>query len=85
MKMYVPKIKESVKKDIKDFVFYHHNYSSSRTKKDYYQALTLIWVDFLEVRFKVRREITPCLKLLLETSNFARKYTRIWSFRKYTF
>ena len=35
-----------------------------------------------------RREITPCLKLVrinLETRNLVRKYTHIFSFRKYTF
>ena len=56
-------------------------------------VLTLIWVGFLLVRFDVYRggrggKITPCLKLvriMLETSNLVRKYTRICSFRKYTF
>ena len=58
--------------------------------------LNLIWVDFLGVRFEVGGggKITlspllpPCLKLvriMLETSNLARKYTPICSFRKYTF
>ena len=55
--------------------------------------LTLIWVGFLGVHFEVGGEgkiITPppCLKLvriMLKTSNLARKYTSICSFRKYTF
>ena len=51
---------------------------------------TLIWVGFLGVSFKVGwgGKITPCLKpvrIKLETSNLARKYTPICSFRKYTF
>ena len=53
--------------------------------------LTLIWVGFLGVRFEVGRggkggKITPCLKLvriMQETSSLARKYTHIFSFRKY--
>ena len=48
----------------------------------------LIWVGFLGVRSKVRGEITPYLKLVgvtLETWDLVRKYTRIFSFRKYTF
>ena len=53
-------------------------------------SLTLIWVGFLGVRFEVRGgvKLTPCLKLvriMLETSNLARKYTHLCSFRKYTF
>ena len=56
--------------------------------------LTLIWVGFLGVRFELegggggKLPPTPCLKLvriMLETSNAARKYTPIFSFRKYTF
>ena len=55
------------------------------------RTLTLIWVDFLGVRFEVGGggvKITPCLKpvrIMLETSNLARKYTPIRSFRKYIF
>ena len=40
-------------------------------------TLTLIWVDFLGVRFEVWG-VPPCLKpvkIMLETSNLARKYT----------
>ena len=59
-------------------------------------TLTLIWMDFLGVRFEVcvcvcgggGGKITPCLKpvtIMLETSNLARKYTPILSFRKYNF
>ena len=55
-------------------------------------VLTLIWVGFLGVCFEVGwrggGKITPFLKLIrimLETWNLARKYTRIFSFRKYTF
>ena len=60
-------------------------------------SLTLIWVGFLGVRFEVGRgggKITsnyptsPCLKLVritLETSNLASKYTHIRNFRKFTF
>ena len=53
-------------------------------------VLTLIWVGFLGVRFEVGGggQIPPRLKLvriMLETSNLARKYTPICSFRKYTF
>ena len=50
-------------------------------------TLTLIWVDFLGVRFEVWG-VPPCLKpvkIMLETSNLARKYTSVCSFRKYTF
>ena len=53
--------------------------------------VTLIWVGFLGVRFEVGwggGKITPCLKLvriMLETSDLTRKYTPIFSFRKYTF
>ena len=52
--------------------------------------LTLIWVGVLGVRFEVEGggKITPRLKpvrIMLETSNLARKYTPICSFRKYTF
>ena len=50
--------------------------------------LTLIWVGFLGVRFEVGGKIPPRLKLvkiMLETSNLARKYTLMCSFRKYTF
>ena len=51
--------------------------------------LTQIWVGVLGVRFEVGGKITsPCLKLvkiMLETSNLASKYTSICSFRKYTF
>ena len=55
--------------------------------------LTLIWVGFLGVCFQVGmggggENYLPCLKLvrvMLETSNLARKYTSICSFRKYTF
>ena len=53
--------------------------------------LTLIWVDFLVVRFEVEgggKTTTPCLKLViitLETSNLVRKYAPICSFKKYTF
>ena len=54
-------------------------------------CLTLIWVGFLGIRFEVgggKIIPPPCLKLvrvMLETSNLARKYTPICSFRKYTF
>ena len=52
-------------------------------------TLSLIWVGFLGVRFEVEAgKITPCLKLvriMLETSNLARKFTPKFSFRKYTF
>ena len=54
-------------------------------------VLTLTWVGFLGVRFEVRvgkLPPPPCLKLvriMLETSNLARKYTPICSFRKYSF
>ena len=58
--------------------------------------LTLIWAGFLGVRFEVcvcvcgggGGEMTPCQKLvriMLETSNLARMYTPICSFRKDTF
>ena len=51
--------------------------------------LTIIWVGFLGLHFEVRGgKITPCLKLvriMLEASKLARKYTPIFSFRKYTF
>ena len=50
-------------------------------------TLTLIWVDFLGVRFEVWG-VPPCLKpvkIMLETSNLARKYISVCSFRKYTF
>ena len=43
------------------------------------QCLTLIWVGFLEVRFKV------VVGIMLESSNLVRKYIPICSFRKYTF
>ena len=54
------------------------------------QTLTLIWVSFLGVHFELGGGsiITPCLKLvriMLETSNLALKYTSICSFRKYIF
>ena len=52
-------------------------------------ALILIRVGFLVVRFEVGGgKVIPCLKLVRimpETSNLARKYTLICSFRKYTF
>ena len=56
-------------------------------------SLTLIWVAFLGVRFEMGGVVRgggelPRLKLVritLETSNLARKYTPICSFRKYTF
>ena len=62
----------------------------------HYLTLTLIWVDFLGVHFEVVwggeggvKLIPPsCLKLvriMLETSNLALKYTPICSFRNYTF
>ena len=56
--------------------------------------LTLIWVGFLGIPFEVggRVKFSPplhfCLKLvriMLETSYVARKYTPIFSFWKYTF
>ena len=56
-----------------------------------WSILTLIWLGFLGVCVEVGRgggKITPCLKLvriMLEPSNLARKYTHICSFRKYTF
>ena len=62
------------------------------------EPITLIRVGFLGVRFAVggggggrggwRSKITRCLilvRIMLETSNLARKYTSICSFRKYTF
>ena len=52
-------------------------------------TLTLIWLGFLVVRFEVGWvNLPPCLKpvrIMLETSNLARKYTPICSYRKYTF
>ena len=46
-------------------------------------------MGFLGVRFELGGgKVTPCLKLvriMLETSNVALKYTPICSFRKYTF
>ena len=48
-------------------------------------------MDFLGVRFEVERgwgKITPCIKLvriMLETSKLASKYTLTCNFRKYTF
>ena len=54
-------------------------------------VLTLIWVGFLGVRFEVKGggvKITPYLKsvrFMLETSNLARKYTLIFTSRKYSF
>ena len=60
-----------------------------------FSILTLIWVGFLGVRFEVAKgadkiTLPPplCLKLvriILETTNLASKYTHIFSFRKYTF
>ena len=59
-----------------------------------FSVLTLIWVDFLGVRFEVGggggggNYTHSCLKLvriMLEASNLARKYSTIFSFRKYTF
>ena len=54
--------------------------------------LTLTWVGLLGLRFEVVMggvvKLPPCLKLvrnMLETSNLARKYTPVCSFRKYTF
>ena len=49
-----------------------------------------MWVVFLEVRFEEGEgnKVIPYLKLvkiMLETSNLARKYTHICSFRKYIF
>ena len=54
------------------------------------QLLTLISLDFVRGSFWGGEEgkITPCLKLvriMLETWNLLRKYTHIFSFRKYTF
>ena len=57
------------------------------------KAFTLTSVGFLGVRFEVGgSKITPtphpCLKpvrIMLETSNVARRYKPICSFRKYTF
>ena len=63
-------------------------------EENYLESLTLTWVGFLGVRFEVGGgrggggKITPRLKLvkiMLETSNLAHKYTPICSFRKYTF
>ena len=55
-------------------------------------VLTLIWVGFLGVRFEVGEgrggKITPCLKpvrIMLEASDLAHRYSPICSFRKYTF
>ena len=54
-------------------------------------ALTLILVGFLGVRFAVGGGVKlprPCLKpvrIMLETSNLARKYRPICRSRKYTF
>ena len=48
--------------------------------------LILIWVGFLGVRFEVGKEGgLKLVRITLETSNLARKYTFICSFRKYTF
>ena len=63
---------------------------------DFARLLNLIWVGFLGFRFEVgssrggrgKTYPLPCLKLvgiMLETSNLTRKYTHIFSFRKYTF
>ena len=52
--------------------------------------LTLIWMGFLGVRFEVGEggvkipRLKP-VRIMLETSNLARKYTPICSFKKYTF
>ena len=53
--------------------------------------LNLIWVGFLGVCFEAGRngrvKLSPSLKLvriMLETSNLASKYTHICSLRKYT-
>ena len=58
-------------------------------EENYLESLTLTWVGFLGVRFVGGGgKITPRLKLvkiMLETSNLAHKYTPICSFRKYTF
>ena len=56
-------------------------------------SLTLIWVGFLGVGFEVGRgggELPPppyikLVKIMPETSNLARKYTHLCSFREYTF
>ena len=56
-----------------------------------FDILTLIWLGFLEVQFEVGvegGEIPLCLKLvriMLQTSNLARKYTHIFSLRKCIF
>ena len=56
-----------------------------------HHILTLIWVGFLGVRFEVvggEVKLSPSLKLvriILEASNLARKYTSICSFGKYIF
>ena len=54
---------------------------------DYYS--TLIWVGYLGVRFEVggggELPRLKLVKIMLETSNLARKYKLICSFRKYTF
>ena len=53
----------------------------------FWYSLTLVWVGFLGVRSEVW-VITPCLnfvRIMLETSNLARKYTTSFSFGKYTF
>ena len=60
------------------------------------QSLALIWADFLEVRLEWEKISPPpppsatppflkLVRIMLETSNLARKYTPICSFRKYTF
>ena len=50
--------------------------------------LTQIWVGFLRARFEVGGKITLGIKLvriMLETWHLVRKFTHIYSFRKYTF
>ena len=54
----------------------------------YFDCLTPIWVGFLGVRFEGGGNYPPYLtpvRIMLETSSLARKYTTIFSFTKYTF
>ena len=78
---------------IADILHFNNKESYSLNESAQTIDLTLIWVGFLGVRFEVGRGggvklPSPCLKpvrIMLENSNLARKYTAICSFRKYTF
>ena len=61
---------------------------------DYFVGLALIWVGFLEVRFKVvvvvvvrgvKLSRLKLVRIMLEIWNLARKYIHICKFRKYMF